>query len=78
MNQFHTTSQLSKRRCIPSVSSVNESEVLVAKSNFHLIMRHVSLPNYDGQEAGWLNVGNVLMFRYESLLFIYKSLLSFH
>ena len=68
MTQFYTTSQLSKRRCIPSVSSVNEIEVHVAKSNFHLIMRHFSRPNYDGQAAGWLNVGDVLMFRCESLL----------
>ena len=78
MTQFHTTSQPYKRRCIPSVSLVIESEVRVAKSTFHLIMRHFSRPNYDGQEAGWLNVGNVLMFRCESLLLIYKSLLSFH
>lgn len=78
MTQFHTTSQPYKRRCIPSVSSANESEVRVAKSNFYLTMRHFSRPNYGGQEAGWLNVGNVLMFRCESLLLIYKSLLLFH
>ena len=78
MTQFHTTSQPYKRWCIPSVSSANESEVRVAKSNFNLTVRHFSRPNYGGQEAGWLNVGNVLMFRCESLLLIYKSLLLFH